>query len=252
MVGQNRNENIKKVIIIPTYFETESLNSLLSNLVPACSNETAIVICDDSGPNLNKFYESLVSKIRGEKELEIIVDFSEVKNGRGHAIFRGFRLSTKFFPNADFFLECDADESHRVEDINMILDHNPNSEFVIGSRYLKQSKIVGWPISRRIFSKLLNYFIPRILEIETSDATNGLRRYSRRAVKAILESQIRTSGFIVLSEFAFILKKTEIYPEDVPTTFINRRIGSSTVTYRELLNSAKGLIRLITKSNERR
>lgn len=250
MISQNRNEKIKKVIIIPTYLETESLNSLLSNLVPTCSNETAIVICDDSGPNLNKFYESLVSKIGREKELEIMVDFSEVKNGRGHAIFRGFQLSTKFFPNADFFLECDADESHRVEDINMILDHNPNSGFVIGSRYLKQSKILGWPITRRIFSKFLNILIPRILKIETSDATNGLRRYSRTAVNAILQSQIRTSGFIVLSEYALILKRYGIYPEDVPTTFINRKIGSSTVTFRELINSAKGLLRMIIRTHE--
>jgi dolichol-phosphate mannosyltransferase len=250
MISQNRNEKIKKVIIIPTYLETESLNSLLSNLVPTCSNETAIVICDDSGPNLNKFYESLVSKIRREKELEIMVDFSEVKNGRGHAIFRGFQLSTKFFPNADFFLECDADESHRVEDINMILDHNPNSEFVIGSRYLKQSKILGWPITRRIFSKFLNILIPRILKIETSDATNGLRRYSRTAVNEILQSQIRTSGFIVLSEYALILKRYGIYPEDVPTTFINRKIGSSTVTFRELINSAKGLLRMVIRTHE--
>ncbi len=250
MISQNRNEKIKKAIIIPTYLETESLNSLLSNLVPTCSNETAIVICDDSGPNLNKFYESLVSKIRREKELEIMVDFSEVKNGRGHAIFRGFQLSTKFFPNADFFLECDADESHRVEDINMILDHNPNSEFVIGSRYLKQSKILGWPITRRIFSKFLNILIPRILKIETSDATNGLRRYSRTAVNAILQSQIRTSGFIVLSEYALILKRYGIYPEDVPTTFINRKIGSSTVTFRELINSAKGLLRMVIRTHE--
>ena len=252
MVDRYRNEKIERVILIPTYMETDSLKSLLSNLVPTCSNETAIVICDDSGPDLKNFYESLVSKIKREKGLEIVVDFSEVKNGRGQAIFRGFQLSTKFFPNAEFFLECDADESHRVEDINLILDYQPSSEFVIGSRYLKQSKIEGWPISRRIFSKLLNFLIPKILEIETSDATNGLRRYSRKAVKAILGSQIRTSGFIVLSEFAMILKNRGIYPEDVPTTFINRKIGSSTVTYRELLNSANGLIRLIAKSNERR
>ena len=248
MRGQKQIE-VKRIIVIPTYNETGSLESFLSALVPKCSSHTAIVICDDSGPHLNHFYISLASKLRTKDGPEILVDFSNTKNGRGNAVLRGFKLSLINYPNSELFLECDADESHRVKDILMILDYNPNSEFVIGSRYLPQSEIVGWPTSRRVFSRMLNSLIPMSLRIKTSDATNGLRRYSRRAVEALLRSHLRTSGFIVLSEFALILKYNNIHPEDVPTTFINRHIGSSTVTYRELLNSAKGLIKLIVRKN---
>jgi dolichol-phosphate mannosyltransferase len=249
MPTQNQFREIKKVIIVPTFNETQSIENLLSNLVPRCSSQIAIVICDDSGPTLNKFYKSLASRFSTVDGPSVIVDFSNEKNGRGHAVLRGFKKSLIDYPKAIFFLECDADESHRVEDIMMILNHDPKSEFVIGSRYLQQSQIKGWPMSRRIFSKSLNLIIPFMLGLQTSDATNGLRRYSKRAVVTILSSPIKTSGFIVLSEFALILKKHNTVPEDLPTIFINRKLGSSTVTYRELLSSAIGLIKLIILDN---
>lgn len=243
---------IRKVIVIPTYNETESIERFLSNLLPKCSSDIAVIICDDSGVNLRDFYQDLCSKLERIENRFIDLSFSEVKVGRGSAVVRGLAFGIDKYPEAQFYIECDADESHQVRDILKIIEQEDNFDFVIGSRYLPTSEIIGWPISRRIFSKVLNLLIPKVLKLKTSDATNGLRRYSRTAVDQILKTKMKTSGFIALSELAMILSSHSINPLDVPTTFVNRQLGKSTITTREVWNSVTGLLEIFADKYRRK
>ena len=245
MTSSSKFNEIRIVIVIPTYNETKSIERLLNNLLPKCSSDIAVIICDDSGEYLRDFYRNLCSRLERRENRIIDLSFSETKSGRGSAVLRGFAAGREKFPMAQFYIECDADESHRVEDILKIIDQDFALDFVIGSRYLPTSDIIGWPISRRAFSKVLNIIIPRVLRLNTSDATNGLRRYSRAAVDQILKTKMKTSGFIALSEIAMILKSYSINPRDVPTTFVNRQLGNSTVTRKEIWLSVTGLANLL-------
>ena len=56
-------------------------------------------------------------------------------------------------------------------------------DLLIGSRYLAGSKIINWPRSRRILSKLSNILAKFLLGVPVSDYTNGFRFYSKSAVK---------------------------------------------------------------------
>lgn len=245
MISSSNFNQIRIVIVIPTYNETKSIERLLNNLLPKTTLETAVIICDDSGENLRGFYRDLCSRLERRENRIIDLSFSEIKSGRGSAVIRGFAAGREKFPMAQFYIECDADESHQVEDILKIIGQDFALDFVIGSRYLPTSEIIGWPISRRVFSKVLNIIIPRVLKLNTSDATNGLRRYSRTAVDQILKTKMKTSGFIALSEVAMILKSYSITPRDVPTTFANRQLGKSTVTWKEIWLSVTGLANLL-------
>jgi dolichol-phosphate mannosyltransferase len=236
---------IRIVIVIPTYNETKSIETLLNNLLPKSSSDTAVIICDDSGANLRGFYRDLCSRLEKKENRIIDLSFSEIKSGRGSAVIRGFAAGREKYPMAQFYIECDADGSHQVTDILKVIDQDYALDFVIGSRYLPTSKIVGWPISRRVFSKVLNIIIPKVLKLNTSDATNGLRRYSRAAVDQILKAKMKTSGFIALSEVAMILNSYSINPLDVPIKFVNRQLGKSTVTGKEIWHSIAGLVTLL-------
>lgn len=243
---------IRKVIVIPTYNETESIERFLSNLLPKCTPDIAVIICDDSGVNLRGFYQDLCSKLERRENHFVDLSFSEIKGGRGSAVIRGLAFGIDKYPKAQFYIECDADESHQIRDILKIIEQDSTFDFVIGSRYLPTSEIIGWPISRRLFSKVLNLLIPKVLRLNTSDATNGLRRYSRTAVDQILKTKMKTSGFIALSELAMTLKNYSINPLDVPTTFVNRQLGKSTVTIREVWNSFTGLIGILADKYRRK
>ena len=113
------------------------------------------------------------------------------------------------------------------------------------SRYLKGSKIINWPLRRRIFSFLSNKLAYFLLRVKVSDYTMGYRIYSKKAVKHIIKNCGKIGdGFIVLSEILFSLNQAKFKIKDTKTIFINREKGSSTVNVRLILNSLIGLFKL--------
>ncbi len=155
----------------------------------------------------------------------------------------------EIFPNLRYSIECDADGSHRPEDIVRLIQSSIDCDLLVGSRYLPESKIQGWPISRRLFSYLLNKIVPRVFALGLTDVTNGLRRYSQSAIGAILSEEAICNGFIYLSEQALVVKNNQLTISEIPITFVERTSGTSTVTWREIVNSLRGIAQLLSNQN---
>ena len=68
----------------------------------------------------------------------------------------------------------DADFSHNPAELtkNINYFYKNSLDLLIGSRYLKKSKIINWSLSRRIFSFLANYLARNLLKILISDFCN--------------------------------------------------------------------------------
>ena len=116
---------------------------------------------------------------------------------------------------------------------------------MIASRYLPKSRIVNWPLSRKIFSKLSNILAKAILNIDVKDYTNGFRIYSKKATYLITKKCGKIGdGFIVLSEILLILNINKFKIHEVSTVFVNRKRGESSVNLRLILQSFIGLIKL--------
>ena len=114
----------------------------------------------------------------------------------------------------------------------------------IGSRYLKKSKIIGWPIKRKIFSKLANLLAQFLFGFDISDYTNGFRVYNRRSITELLKYEINNNGFIYLTETLIILKKKKYRIGEYPTIFINRKFGRSSLRLKEIINSLLGIFKI--------
>lgn len=239
------NANLNAGVIIASYEETEALPVFLHELVRRIHPEHFIVIADDSSVESFQKIKQIGQEISNKSGIKIFYSHSDVKSGRGNAIHRGMRLANEISPMYEFLVECDADGSHSADDIARILQESPRFDLIIGSRYLKKSRIIGWPVSRRVFSLVLNKSIPILTRIRVSDATNGLRRYSRKSVKIQTGHTFKSNGFIRLAEQLKLLQRNGIYAYEVPTTFVNRLIGSSTVTYKEIFASLVGLFRIV-------
>lgn len=238
---------ITSCIVIPTYNEDATVCDLVEALIARdLPRNVAIVICDDSEIKSRDIIFDKLEKISTRSSVEIIFSFGKLKGGRGAAVQRGFRLALEKHPKCQRFIQCDADGSHGAQDIMNLLNYPGHEEVVIGSRYLADSKIQNWPITRRIFSKLLNFSIPRILSINCKDITNGLRRYDRKSVEAVCETSTLVNGFLALTEEMLILFR-QGNPEviELPTIFVNRIKGESSVTGKDLRNSLQDLSILI-------
>ena len=237
-------------VIIPCYNERETIALFLKGLSSRLSDSDLIVVADDSDPLYrDDFIELCQSSIKNEN-IKLLFTFSDSKSGRGFAVRRAMELIHNLDYEIEFIIECDADSSHRIEDVILLARSESLSDVVIGSRYLPSSAIIGWPQSRKVFSKLINLMVPRLLNIDVSDATNGLRRYNRSAVSKLLNFEIKNTGFIYLSEQILILSNSGCTFSELPIVFVNRTIGSSTVTWKEVRNSLFGLFNLVV--NKRR
>ena len=238
------NNQISSVLIIPSYNETLALPELLRELKSGLTEHDAVLVMDDSSPQTFEIIRrNCLESAKGSTFL-LMFNNSGNKSGRGAAVRRGMEVALSRFPNFEKLLECDADGSHQPVDILRIKDSMSKADLLIGSRYLNSSLIVGWPISRRVFSWLLNQIIPKLTNVNLKDITNGLRRYSKKAVIQVLSEKQKTAGFIYLSEQAILISKARMVLSEEPVTFINRKLGESTVTWREILDSLFGVFKL--------
>ena len=238
---------VKHTLVVAAYKEFENLRQLLLSLDSLLPLETAIIVADDTGEESQTRIEKIVRDALNS-ERNWLISFESSKSGRGSAVLRGFRLASENFSEVQYYSECDADGSHRPTDIARVI-LSPPSDFLIGSRYLPTSRIEGWPRSRRVASRILNFSIPVMLGIKSTDVTNGLRRYSKSSTDLIIKHQPLNAGFIFLSEQALLLSNRGIDPVEVPITFVNRVHGESSVGLSEILNSLYGVFTLfLTKA----
>lgn len=241
-------EAVRNVIVIPSYNEETSLPILLKSLVDNLDARDSVIVIDDSAHEVYAKTRLQSQIIFEESEAHFQITNNPHKSGRGAAVRMGIGIAISTFPNMQYLIESDADGSHTAEDILRMRNHSSKSDMLIGSRYLKESSIIGWPISRRIFSRVLNHAVPWAMQIPISDITNGLRRYSKAALSLILANKQMNNGFIYLSEQAMIINRAGLSIEEIPTRFVNRTSGQSSVTWREVMAAQKGILKLLMEN----
>ena len=226
----------KIVIIIPTYNEKENIFKLTKEILKIIPKSKIYIIDDTKKINLKSYF----------KDKRIKYFLRKNKKGRGSAVLYGFKKALKNNSNK-IFIEMDADFSHDPKELKYKIKFflERKIDLLISSRYLKGSKIKNWSFFRLIFSRLSNILANLLLNLGISDYTNGFRIYSKRSIKLITKKCGRIGdGFIVLSEILLIIKLSNFKIYELPTIFINRKRGESSVNLRLILQSLKGLINL--------
>ena len=226
-------------IIIPTFNEKENIHRLIENIKKVVP-KAHIVIVDDSLDN------EIGKIVKKNKYLRVNYYHRKNTRGRGSAVLFGLRKNFSKGKKC-IYIEMDADFSHRPIELkkNIELFKKKNYDLLISSRYLKNSKIINWPISRKIFSKLSNILAQLVLRVNVSDYTNGFRIYSSKAVYIILNKCGKIGdGFIILSEFLLALNINKLRIGETNTIFVNRIRGASSVNFKLIVNSFLGLIKL--------
>ena len=139
-------------IIIPTFNEKENIHRLIKNIKKVVP-KAHIVIVDDSIDN------EIGKIVKKNKYLRVNYYHRKNARGRGSAVLFGLRKNFSKGKKC-IFIEMDADFSHRPIELkkNIELFKKKNYDLLISSRYLKNSKIINWPISRKIFFKVIKHF----------------------------------------------------------------------------------------------
>ena len=225
-------------VIIPAYNEQKNLRILLKDIGLYLPHALVVVVDDSSAEEALK-----LSHMLHEEFPRAILIARQHKMGRGSAVFRGLAEALKH-KEIEYCFEMDADLAHSPAEFDRFLSIRHDADMVIGSRYLKQSHIVQWPLRRLIQSMAINASLNIWLGLHLTDYTNGFRLYSRKAAEFLLGARLQETGFIALSEMAYKLKRNGFRITEVPITFRDRAYGASNANLKEILRSLAGAIRI--------
>lgn len=220
------------VICIPTYNEAENIGGLIDTIMSLSINPTVVIVDDNSEDGTRNEVQGRIKKF-GIEKVKLLTRTK--KDGRGGAVWYGFRKMLAL--NFDIFVEMDADFSHDPHElINGIKMIDRTSSLIIGARY-PHGKILGWPIKRRVLSRLANILARILISNSIFDFTNGYRLYTAETVKIIEAVGLRNKGFICLSETIAICIVNNCKIESFPITFRDRSKGDTSATFLEVMRS---------------
>ncbi len=225
-------------IVIPSYNEAENIGMLIKEIVTVLPG-ALIVVVDDS-PN-----EETVNAVKSLGLEHVHIIHRTHKDGRGSAVIVG--LQYLLDKKTDILIEMDADFSHPPKQLLELIRtfEEKKLAMLIASRYLKGSRIDNWSMMRRIFSRCANFVARRLLQIPIADYTNGYRVYSREAAELITANCGKMGkGFIPLSEIVTQLYYRGFPIGEIPTHFVNRARGQSSLNFVEIKNAALGIMKI--------
>ena len=212
-------------ILIPVRNESDSLSDMstyYSSKLKSIDYEV-LIINDFSDDDTLDRAKSLFSNIKNFKILD------NKKKGLGGAINLGIKES-----NGSKVAIMMADKSDDLDDLlnyNNIID-NENLDAVLGSRFLKQSKVSGYPFQKMILNRLFNYFVGLIFWNNYNDYTNAFKIYKKQALLEI--SPLISESFNIFLEIPLKIISRNYKYKIIPINWIGRVKGASKFKIKEL------------------
>jgi len=224
---------MKLAIVIPTYNEAETISSLIKELfekIKQLVEKLDVLIIDDSSPDGTA---DIVREL-GEKYEKITVIQRPKKMGLGAAYKDGFKHVLEKF-DSELIIEMDADHSHQPKEIPNMLEKIKNYDFLVASRHVEGSDVIGWGIGRKMTHSIAGAIARICARIDIRDSTSGFRMFKRNTLEKINFDDIRSDGFAFQIEVLHQLKQLGMRGLEVPTVFVNRTEGSSKMGSSEMM-----------------
>jgi dolichol-phosphate mannosyltransferase len=227
---------VKSLIVIPTYNERENIRSLVADVLQ-CVPTTDLLVIDDNSPDGTG---QLVDEL-ARQDPRIHALHRPGKLGLGTAYVRGFRYAIE--QGYDLVFEMDADFSHDPRYLPDFLREAENADLVIGSRYIRGGGTPNWSALRRFVSGGGNIFARAVLGIPVHDCTSGYRCYRTAALRTLNLDAIRAQGYAFQVEMAYNFWKSGYRTREVPIVFVDRRVGKSKMSRKIFLEAFLWVVR---------
>jgi len=216
------------LVVIPTYNESESIESLLKRLdrarqLMSKQFKVDVLVVDDNSPD--KTAEIVMKmNLTGLKILS-----RDTKSGLGPAYLAGFKKGLE--GDYEYFVEMDADLSHQPEQLIDLLTAASKKYLVIGTRWIDGGSVVNWPKRRKWISKLGTGYASFALNLPYRDLTSGYRVLPRDFLSELNFSLIETRGYGFQIEMALKAIESGYGIKQVPITFVERENGYSKMSF---------------------
>jgi dolichol-phosphate mannosyltransferase len=223
------------LIIIPTYLEAENVDEVVRQ-VRASAPDADVLVVDDSSPDGTADLAKKAGAEVGQVEILVL----PAKGGLGVAYRAGFRHG--FSHGYDVVVQMDADFSHDPAALPELLSKiEAGADVAIGSRYVAGGNIPNWPTTRRVLSRVGNFYASTVLGLKVRDATSGFRAYRASVLKTVEAGATRATGYGFQVELAYRAHRLGAEIVEVPITFNDRVRGVSKMSW-HIIGEAMSLV----------
>ncbi len=221
-------------IIIPVKNEEQIIESTLEKITKEINNiDYEIVIIDDFSNDETE--NKIKAFLKNSKKIKF---FKNKKKGLGPLIEYGVEVS-----EGEFVAIMMADLSDDLEDLKKYYEIIENSDYdaVLGSRFLKNSKVIDYPKFKLFLNRLFNYFVKLIFISNYNDFTNAFKIYRRKTLLNL--NPFVSESFNIFLELPLKIISRNYNYKIIPIKWHNRKIGKSKFKIKEL--GAKYIFTLI-------
>ena len=212
-------------IVVPVRNESENLKGVFeyfSKNLRDISYEVLIINDFSKDDTLEKSKEL-------SKELKNFKIFDNKKKGLGGAINLGIVEASG--ENVAIMM---ADQS---DDINDLINYykiikTERYDAILGSRFLKESKINDYPIQKLILNRIFNYFVKIIFWNRYNDYTNAIKIYKKKALLEIMP--LISESFNIFLEIPLKIISRNYNYKIIPINWMGRKKGESKFKIKEL------------------
>ena len=213
-------------IVIPVYNEDKQLHNTVKkiNKISKRIKDYEIVFIDDFSTDNTK--QIIKKSIRSNKKIKY---YKNIKKGLGSALGLGINKSTKKF--VCIFMCDNSDDLGDLMEYYKIINKN-NLDAVLGSRFLKNSRITNYPILKMVLNRIFNYIVKIIFLSNYNDFTNAFKIYKKKTLKELMP--IVSDHFNVFLELPLKIIIRKYKYKIIPISWKGRKIGVSKFKISEL------------------
>ena len=226
------------VAVIPTYDERENIRGVVEDVLALGEGYRVLVVDDASPDGTGRLAEALA----GEHPGRVGVLHRPAKRGIGPAYVAGFRAALG--AGADLVAQMDADRSHDPADLPRLVAAAAEHDLVLGSRYVAGGGTVGWPLGRRLLSRLGGVYARAVLGVPIADLTGGFKVWRRDTLAALDLDGVRADGYGFQIETTYRTLRRGARVTELPIVFADRVSGASKLSRRIVLEAAVVVWRL--------
>ncbi len=225
-------------VVIPTFNERENLISLVPKVLRLGPGYRVLVVDDNSPDGTGEVADQLAADFPGRVRVLHRPD----KQGIGPAYIAGFRAALEDDPA--YIAEMDADHSHDPDDLPRLVLAAGTHDLALGSRYVRGGSTRGWPLHRRLISRLGGLYARAVLRVPIADLTGGFKVFPRDTLASLNLDDIRSDGYGFQIETTYRVLRAGGRVAELPIVFTDRVAGASKLSRRIVLEATTMVWRL--------
>jgi dolichol-phosphate mannosyltransferase len=220
------------VVVVPTYNERPNIEALILAVLDLGPRFRVVVVDDGSPDGTGLMADTLAATHPGRVE----VIHRAAKGGLGPAYIAGFRRALALAP--DLIAQMDADLSHDPAALPHLVAATRNADLVLGSRYVSGGGTAGWPLWRRLMSRMGGRYASTVLGVPVSDLTSGFKVWRPTTLTSIAIDGLRSDGYAFTIEATWRALKQGARVVEVPIVFTDRVAVASKLSRRIVIEAA--------------